>query len=120
MKDLGPMHYCLGIEVIRTSSSTCLMQQKYAYEILKRFDMQDCKPVSTPVETSLKLTPDLEYEPFNSTLYQQVIGSLIYLTIMRPDICYAVGLLSQYMHAPRVSHWNAAKRVLHYLKGTPH
>eukprot|EP00249_Psilotum_nudum_P002219 c15144_g1_i1 orf=116-298(+) len=56
--------------------------------------------------------PDLNGEPCDTTLYQQLIGSLIYLTITRPDLSYAIGLLSQYMHAPHLSHWIAAKRNL--------
>jgi hypothetical protein len=80
--------------------------------------MMDCKPMTTPMNSNLKLLQDDSSEAFDPTVYRQVIGSLMYLVNTRPDICFAVNALSQYMVAPRQVHWIAAKHVLRYLKGT--
>ena len=80
--------------------------------------MQDCNPVSTPMEHNLKLTSN-EVSTFEDpTKYRKLVGSLIYLTTTCPDINFAVGILSRFMHHPCEGHWNATKQVLKYLKGT--
>jgi len=80
--------------------------------------MIDCNPFSTPMEQNLKLK-SIEGNAFeDATKYRQLVGSLIYLTITRPDISYAVGILSWFMQKSCEGHWNAVKRVLRYLKGT--
>ena len=118
MKDLGPMHYFLGLEVWQNSDEIILSQGKYAMEILKRFGMMDCKSMSTPMTTNLKLFGDTSSGTIDATLYRQMIGSLMYLMNTRPDICFVVNTLSQYMVDPRQVHLVAAKHVLRYLKGT--
>jgi hypothetical protein len=118
MKDLGMMHYFLGLEVWQKPDEIFLCQGKYAVEILKRFDMMDCKSMPTPMVTNLKLLSDTSSEIVDVTMYRQMIGSLMYLTNTRPDICFAVNTLSQYMVEPRRVHLVAAKHVLRYLKGT--
>ncbi|CAL1356029.1 unnamed protein product [Linum trigynum] len=80
--------------------------------------MENCNPVSTPAECGLKLSKDDKGEKVNLTEFRSLVGSLRYLTCTRPDILYAVGLVSRYMEAPAMSHWNAAKRILRYIKGT--
>jgi hypothetical protein len=116
MKDL--MHYFLGLEVWRSPEKIFLNQGKYAVEILKRFDMLECKSMNTPMETKFKLLVDTSSELVDATLYRQIIGSLMYLTNTRPDICFAVNTLSQYLVEPRRVHLVAAKHVLRYLKDT--
>ena len=118
MKDLGIMHYFLGLEVWQKPSKIILSQGKYVVDILKIFGMMDCKSMTTPMTTNLKLFGDTTSEKIDATVYKQVIGSLMYLTNMRPDICFAVNTLSQYMVDPRQVHLIAAKHVLRYLKGT--
>jgi hypothetical protein len=118
MKDLGPMHYFLGLEVWQSPKKIFLNQGKYAVEILKRFDMLECKAMNTPMETNLKLLVDTSSELVDATLYRQIIGSLMYLTNTRPDICFAVNTLSRYLVEPRRVHLVAAKHVMRYLKGT--
>jgi hypothetical protein len=118
MKDLGPMHYFLGLEVWQSPEEIFLNQGKYVVEILKRFDMMDCRAMSTPMETNLKLLVDTSSEIVDVTLYRQMIGSLMYLTNTRPDICFVVNTLSQYLVEPRRVHLVAAKHVMRYLKGT--
>ena len=95
-----------------------LNQGKYAVEILKRFRMMDCKSMSTSMMTNLKLFGDTTSGKIDATIYRQMIGSLIYLTNTRPDICFAVNTLSQYMVDPRQVHLVEAKHILRHLKGT--
>jgi hypothetical protein len=91
--------------------------QMYAVEILKRFDMLECKAMNTPMETKLKLLVDTSSELVDATLYRQIIGSLMYLTNTKPDICFTVNTLSQYLVEPRRVHLVATKHVMRYLKG---
>ena len=80
--------------------------------------MLNCKALSTPMDSNLKLLTDDSSELVDVTLYRQIIGSLMYLTNTRPDICFAVNTLSQYLVQPRWVHLVAAKHVMRYLKGT--
>jgi hypothetical protein len=116
MKDL--MHYFLGLEVWQNPKKIFLNQGKYVVEILKRFDMLECKSMYTPMETKLKLLVDTSSELVDATLYRPIIGSLIYLTNTKPNICFAVNTLSQFLVEPRRVHLVAAKHVMRYLKGT--
>jgi hypothetical protein len=86
MKYLGLMHYFLGLEVWQSPEKIFLIQGKYVVEILKRFDMLECKSMNTPMETKLKLLVDTSLESVDATLYRQIIGSLMYLANTRPDI----------------------------------
>ena len=104
MKDLGMMHYFLGLEVWQKSGQIVLSQGKYVVEILKRFGIMDFKSMSTLMRTNLKLLGDTSSETVEATLYRQMIDSLMYLTNTRPDICFAVNTLSQYMVEPRQVH----------------
>jgi hypothetical protein len=118
MKDLGIMHYFLGLEVWQRQDEIFLNQGKYTIEILKRFDIMDCKVMPTPMMTNLKLLSETSSETMDVTMYRQMIESLMYLTNTRPDICFAVNTLSQYMVESRHVHLIVAKHILRYLKGT--
>jgi hypothetical protein len=118
MTDLGLMHYFLGIEVVQSVDGYFIYQKKYLQELLNRFQMQDCNPVNTPFEYGLKLNKDPEGKKVDSTLFKQIVGSLMYLTATRPDIMYVVSLISRYMESPTEMHLLAAKRILRYLQGT--
>ena len=96
MKDLGMMHYFLGMEVWHSGDGIFLGQGKYAIEILKRFGMMDCKELTTPMASNLKLLSVASSESIDAMMYHQMIGSLMYLMNTRPDICFAVNTLSQY------------------------
>ena len=91
---------------------------KYAVEILKSFGMMDCKDMATPMASNLKLLSDASSKLVDATMYHQMIGSLMYLMNTRPDICFAVNTLSQYLTDPRSVHLIAAKHIVRYLKGT--
>ena len=118
MTDMGHLHYYLGIEVTQHPKYIFLSQKKYVGELLDKFCMTECNPISTPMEQKMKLTSSEGKEFEDATKYRQLVGRLIYLTTTRPDISYVVGILSRFMHKPCEGHWSAAKRVLRYLKGT--
>jgi hypothetical protein len=118
MKDLGPMHYFLGLEVWQSPEKIFLNQGKYAVEILKNFDMLECKSMATLMETNLKLLVDTSSELVDVTLYRHIIGLLMYLMNTRPDICFVVNTLSQYLVEPRHVHLVVAKHVMKCIKGT--
>lgn len=118
LKDLGDLHYFLGIEVAKTKHGIILTQEKYVNDLLKRANMADCKPVSTPLSTSEKLSV---YEgdllgPIDASRYRSIVGALQYLTLTRPDIAFPVNKVCQFLHAPTTLHWVAVKRILRYLK----
>jgi hypothetical protein len=118
MKDLGELHYCLGLEVWINAGQTFVCQSKYVKEVLKRFKMDQCKYSIFPMQQNVKLSCEDGSKEVNGTMYRQMVGSLNYLTSTRPDIGYSVSVLSQFMVKPQESHWNEAKAVLRYLKGT--
>eukprot|EP00253_Pinus_taeda_P026176 PITA_26176 len=95
-----------------------LGQGKYIVDILSRFHMEDCRPMSTSMITNWKKLHASDSELVDPTLYRQLIGSLMYLVNTRPDICFAVNTMSQFMCEPRKVHWVAAKHILRYLQGT--
>jgi hypothetical protein len=80
--------------------------------------MLDCKPVTTPMETGIKLSKYDEGSYVDSTLYKRMVGSLMYLTTTRPDIMFAVSLISKFMETPKSTHWQTGKRILRYVAGT--
>eukprot|EP00253_Pinus_taeda_P028780 PITA_28780 len=118
MKDIGLMHYFLGLEVWQEEGHFFLGQGKYIVDILGRFHMVDCRPMSTPMITNWKKLHASDSELVDPTFYRQVIGSLMYLVNTRPDICFAVNMMSQFMCEARKVHWVAAKHILRYLQGT--
>jgi hypothetical protein len=118
MTDNGLMSYFLSIEVKQQNDGIFISQKKYMNEILEKFKMESCNSVSTPVETSIKLSKDGDDRVIEPNLYKSLVGNLRYLTITRPDIVYGVGLVSQYMEKPLQTHWLAAKRILRHIKGT--
>ena len=114
MKDLGNLHYFLGLKVTQSLQGLFLSQVKYARDILIRAELHDSKPIATSMVVSHHLTFDgpLFHSP---TIYRSLVGSLQYLTITRPDITHEVNSISQFMHAPRESHFQAIKRILRYV-----
>ncbi|XP_050147281.1 uncharacterized mitochondrial protein AtMg00810-like [Malus sylvestris] len=94
-----------------------LNQRKYILDLLQEADMLDCKPASIPLDCKHKMTMDGETLT-DISYYQRLVGRLIYLTITRPDIAFAVSLVSQFMHSPTMDHLQVVKRILRYLKGS--
>eukprot|EP00253_Pinus_taeda_P036098 PITA_36098 len=96
-KDIGLMHYFLGLEVWQEEGHFFLGQGKYIMDILSRFHMEDCKPMSTPMITNWKKLHASDSKLVDPTLYRQLIGCLMYLVNTRPDLCFAVNTMSQFM-----------------------
>ena len=127
MKDLGELHYCLGIRIRRNREerSIALSQTNYIDNVLTRFGMMDCKSVATPMDPGLRLTKSTKEEAPEETMqmkavpYLEAVGSLMYIMLgTRPDISFAVGVVSRYSSDPRPEHWTAVKRIMRYLRGT--
>ncbi|KAF5475573.1 hypothetical protein F2P56_007367 [Juglans regia] len=120
VKHLGKLHYFLGIEICQNSQGLFLSQSKYILDLLQKTNMQNAKPVSTPMSVTTKLSA-FDSSSFEDPLtYRSVVGSLQYLSFTRPDISFAVNKVCQYMHNPTNSHWQAVKRILRYLRLTSH
>ncbi|KAJ4764255.1 polyprotein [Rhynchospora pubera] len=118
MNDLGMLHYFLGIEIDQRDDGVFISQKKYAQSILSKFNMENCNPVKTPLLVNEKLMKDDGSGNADAAQYRSLVGSLLYLTTTRPDIMYASGLLSRFMHQPSKMHYGVAKRVLRYIQGT--
>jgi len=117
LRDLGTVHYFLGIEVPFTGMGLMLRQHKYILDILTRASMISCKPADTLVSPSkVTIFPDSSFS--DPTRFLQIMGALQYLTFTHTDICLVVNRVCQFMHAPTDSHWTVVKRILRYVKGT--
>lgn len=117
IKDLGQLRYFLGIELDYSAKGLFLNQRKYVLDLLDEANMQTCSTKKSPLPSHLKLEHDGQVMQ-DITVYQRLVGKLIYLTITRPDIAYAVSIASQFMHAPTSDHLQLVKRILRYLKGS--
>ncbi|KAH9673800.1 hypothetical protein KPL70_018239 [Citrus sinensis] len=127
MKDLGPANKILGMQIHRDKNNMkiWLSQKNYLKKILRRFNMQDCKPISTPLPVNFKLSSSMcpsneaERKEMSRVPYASAVGSLMFAMICtRPDIAQAVGAVSRYMGNPGGEHWIAVNRVLRYIRGT--
>jgi hypothetical protein len=119
IKDLGTLKYFLALEVARSPTGIFLNQRKYAMDILNDSGHLGARPATFPMEQNLKLTNEEGTVLSDPSPYRRLVGRLIYLTITRPDIVYSVNILSQFMHQPRQPHYDAAIRVLRYIKSSP-
>lgn len=126
MKDMGVANNCVGLHITyNQNGNICLDQSTYIRDMLKKFNMADCKPVSTPSDANQKLTMDMcassegDREKLRNIPYQEAVGSLLYLVQgTRPDITFAVNDVSRFNANFGNSHWAAVKRIFRYLQGT--
>jgi len=118
MKDLGELHYFLNIEVIQSPKGIWLLQRQYALNKLSEYGMMGYKPNSIPLEQNVKSSADERDLMEDTTMYRCIMGSLIYMTITRPDLSYAIGVVSQFMQTPRKPHLDIVRRILRYIKHT--
>ena len=100
MKDLGHLSYFLGLEITHSTDGLYITQAKYTSDLLSRVGLTNSKTVDTPVELNAHLTPSREKPLSNPFLYRRLVGSLVYLTVTRLDISYAIHRVSQYLSAP--------------------
>ncbi|GJQ90032.1 putative RNA-directed DNA polymerase [Tanacetum coccineum] len=118
LKDLVSLNYFLGIEIVPHVSGILLSQKKYILKLLQSGGLSNCNPVSYPTVTPSSLSLDDSATFSNPVKYRQVVGSLQYVNLSRPDIAFAVNKVCQYMHASTENHWFTVKRILRYLHGT--
>lgn len=127
MTDNGAAKFFLGMHISRDrqAGTIKISQQKYLREVLERFGMSDCNPVTTPADVNVKLSgemaPDdeMEKEQMRAVPYQEAVGSLLFAAqVSRPDIQFAVNLVSRFNQKYGRPHWNAVKRIMRYLQGT--
>ncbi|KAG9450564.1 hypothetical protein H6P81_010529 [Aristolochia fimbriata] len=118
MKDLDQLRYFLGLEVLPFDDGYGLSQVKYAFDLLNQAGLSNSKVCDSPMELNAKFRPANGELLSDPTLYRQLVGGLLYLIISRPDISYAVHVVSQFMSAPRSVHYAAVLRIMRYIKGS--
>jgi len=112
IKDLGPLSYFLGVEVIKCAAGLHLSQHRYITDLLHKTNMILAKPFTSPMAASTSLSKFAWITLTDATLYRSTVGALQYLAITRPDIAFVVNKCSQFMHDPRDVHWTAVKCIL--------
>ena len=118
MKDLRPLSYFLGLEILSLSNGLFLSQAKYASDLVSRVGLSDSKIEHTPLEPNVRFTPQDGTLVNDATLYLHLVGSLIYLTMTQTYISYNVHLVSQFMASPRTTHYAVVFRIIRCIKGT--
>ncbi|GJS58455.1 hypothetical protein Tco_0653239 [Tanacetum coccineum] len=116
---MGELTFFLGLQVKQKEDGIFISQDKYVTEILKKFGFSDVKTANTPTETQNPLLKDADGEDVDEHLYRSMIGSLMYLTSLRPDIMFTVCACERFQVNPKSSYLHAVKRIFRYLKGQP-
>jgi hypothetical protein len=115
MSMIGKLTFFFGFQVKQMKEANFLSQEKYTKDLLKRFKMEECKPIKTPMPTDGHLNLDEGGNPVNQTLYHSMIGSLLYRAASRPDIMFSVCMCACFQVNPKEAHLNVVKRILRYL-----
>jgi hypothetical protein len=118
MSMLGELNFFLGLQIIKSKRGFFIHQSKYVKDMLKRFQLEDCKPVSTPMTVGCKLSKDDESKTVDTKYYRSMIGSFLYVTTSRPDVKQIVGMVARFQVEPKEIHVQTVKRIFRYLKGT--
>lgn len=118
MKNLREIRCFLGLEVEKSDQGYFVSKKGYAESLLERFGMGESKAKATPMEPNLKSKKDEGKSLKDARKFRQLVGSLIYLTITRPEISYSISVVSQFMHNLITCHLDAAKRIMRFVKGS--
>jgi hypothetical protein len=113
------LQFFLGLQIKMEKEGTFVHQANYTKDILKKFKMDDSKPLPTPMSTTTALDADEDGEAMDQKEYRSMIGSLLYLTATRSDIQFSVCLCARFQASPRTSHRQAVKQIFRYLRYTP-
>ncbi|GJV80647.1 retrovirus-related pol polyprotein from transposon TNT 1-94 [Tanacetum coccineum] len=119
MSSMGELTFFLGLQVQQKKDGIFISQDKYVAKILKNLVLTESQDCSTPMETQSLFSKDEDGEEVDVHMYRSMIGSLMYLTSLRPDIMFAVCACTRYQVNPKVSHLYVVKRIFRYLKGQP-
>ena len=119
LKDLGNLKYFIGLEIARSKAGISICQRKYTLDLLEEYGFLGAKPGRIPIEVNHGLTHRKDGLLQDPTHYRQLVGNLLFLTVTRPDICYSVHVLTQFMDKLSLVHLEAAYKVLKYLKAAP-
>jgi hypothetical protein len=119
MSMMGELQFFLGLQIKQSKEGTFVHQAKYTKDIVRKFKIENSKAMTTPMSTTTTLDADEEGEHVDQKEYRSMIGSLLYLTAMRPDIQFSVCLCARFQVSPRTSHRLAVKRIFSYLHHTP-
>jgi hypothetical protein len=118
VKELGDLHYFLGVEVLKVEFDLLLSQGRYILDLLKKTNMIEAKPSTSPMASSSSLSAFTGDPMEDPSLYQSIVGSLQYLSLTDLDLSFVVNRVCQCMYRPLKPHWQAVKRILRYLKHT--
>jgi len=118
MSMIGELSYFLGLQIKQMKNDTFVSQGKYIKDMIKKFGLQEAKPMSTPMGTNDQLGNDASVNMIDQKLYWSMIRSLLYVTASRPDVMFSVCKCARYQASPRESHLKATKTILRYLKAT--
>jgi hypothetical protein len=119
MSMMGELTFFLGIQVKQMKQGKFVHQAKYMKDLMKKFNIAELKPVSTPMSSTASLGPNEDGEAVDQREYKSMIGSLLYLTATRSDIQFAMGLCARFQASPRSSYWTLVQWIFRYLKHTP-
>ncbi|GKE84631.1 retrovirus-related pol polyprotein from transposon TNT 1-94 [Tanacetum coccineum] len=120
MSMMDELNFFLGLQIKQLEDVIFFNQSKYIKETLKKFGIEDSKPIKTPTSSETKLTRDEDGESVNDIKYRGMIGSLLYLMASRPDIMFSLCLYTRFQEVPKTSHLDVIKRIFRYIKGTTH
>ena len=115
----GELQFFLGLQIKQCKDETFVHQAKYTRDMVKKFGMNNSKPLTTSMSTTTALDADEDGEPVDQKEYRSMIGSQLYLTATRPDIQFSICLCARFQASPRTSHRQAVKRIFRYLNYTP-
>nr|GEU80390.1 retrovirus-related Pol polyprotein from transposon TNT 1-94 [Tanacetum cinerariifolium] len=118
MSMMGELNFFLGLQIKQLKDGIFFNQSKYIKEMLKKFGLENSKPMKTPISTEIKLTKDVGGESVDNTKYRGMIGSLLYLTVSSTDIMFSVFFCARFQENPKTSHLEAVKHIFRYVKGT--
>ena len=118
MSMFGEIKFFFGLQIQKNKNGIYTIQSKYIKDILKKFGMEDSRPIGTPMSIGHKLSKNDDSKEVDKTTYRLMIGKLQYVVYTRPDIPLAVGIVARFSAKPRENNMMAIKRIMRYIKGT--